>query len=177
MKQEGGPAIGRYFTLDRAGSLRPGLRVGLTKHDVNEPYASHLQFLFPEGVTLHGESYIVSDSKRPTEIEAAIELLFEYVRRSHFPNRPSRLQTFYAFESVEMAWAFRTQFAEGLGSVWEVEGTAAFAGDMRHLDLGNTPLTASYCAHRYWEGSSSENPLWEQLLVPPVTVIDRASGD
>jgi hypothetical protein len=61
-----------------------------------------------------------------------VELVFEYVRRAAFPSRCSRFQSFFAWESLEMARAFRK---EGQ-ALYRVESSSIFRADQSWLTLG-----------------------------------------
>ncbi len=170
--------MGRYFTVDRNRTLEEGKIINLVKYsDVGpQELQAHVDSLFPDGVTRHGEHYMLKGqtsamdrNKSPT-----IELLFEYVRRSHFPSRPSRFQSIFAFENIDQAVSFRNKYGKSDGLIWEVESDAAFKADMLLLTLKDSLLRLSYNAHQYWRGmSSGNNPVWEYLMVPPVRVIRR----
>ena len=164
------------FTVDRNRTLEEGRVINLVKYsDVRPPELQvHIDFLFPDGVTSHGESYMLRGRTPAKGVNEVIELLFEYVRRSRFPSRPSRFQSVFAFENIDQAVDFRNEYGTPDSLIWEVESDVAFKADMRLLTLEGSLLTLSYNAHRYWKGiSSGDNPLWEYLMVPPVKVIRR----
>ena len=168
--------MGRYFTVDRRRTLEQSQMINLRRYsDVRPPeLQDQVDSLFPGGVTSHGEYYILRGETPAMGVNPIIELLFEYVRRSHFPFRPSRFQSIFAFENIDQAVSFRNEYGTTDSLIWEVESDAAFKPDMRLLTLQSSLLTLSYNAHRYWRGESSGNdPLWEYLMVPPVRVIRR----
>jgi hypothetical protein len=139
---------------------------------------AHVAELFPDGLSLHGWQYMVErhDVIRPTDSNAlfvnhnmVVELVFEYVRRAVFPSRRSRFQSFFAWESLEMARVFRKE-----GQVlYRVESSSTFRADQSWLTLGVQNATASLSAHRYWSGAPSGTPRWEILLAPPVRVMEH----
>ena len=150
----------------------------------NEMALQHFDMLFPEGVTYHGNEYFVKPERRIIGenrqfeprfgLNATIELIFEYVRRSHFPDRPSRFQSFFAFDSEGDTNRFireKTKLADP-AYVWEVECEhEPFRADMNLLDIGGSVICVSYFAHKYWSGESgSDRPLWEFLLPRSVFV-------
>lgn len=168
--------MGHYFTVDRNMSLRKDQIIDIMKYDdVNPPeLQSHIDFLFPDGVTNHGELYMLRGETPANSVNGVIELIFEYVRRSYFPSSPSRFQSVFAFENINQAIHFRNEYAKSDNIIWEVESDNAFKADMRLLILRGSVLFLSFNAHKYWKGISSEdNPIWEHLLVPPVKVIRR----
>lgn len=165
----------RYYTLDRTGRLSEGMILGLVRHlDVQPDFLlKHVDEMFPEGVTEHGNSYFLRGSRPANSVESAIELLFEYVRRSHYPDRPSRFQSVFAFASVEETQTFRKKHGKPTHVIWEVEATLSFKGNMGLLTLASSLLTLSWRAHEYWRGQPGKGvpELWECLLVPPVTIV------
>jgi len=165
----------RYYHVDRNRTLKEGQIINLVKYnDVNlSELQDHVDFLFPEGVTSHGERYMLK-GKPPKGHSPVIELIFEYVRRAHFSSRPSRFQSVFAFETIAKAVKFKNKYEKSDSLIWEVESDVAFKADMSLLTLQVSLLLESYNAHRYWRGNSSgNNPVWEYLLSPPVRVIRR----
>jgi hypothetical protein len=168
-----GDLMSDYFTLDRVGQLDQGLILLLDKWDDIEPptLQSHLNELSPEGVSRHGERHFVSSAVHAMQVDSNIELIFEYVRRSSFGDRPSRFQVVFGGRSRDEIVAFANEFASGVGRIWQISGHEGFRADMRYLTLGGTPLEISFAAHQYWRGAMSDDPLPESLLVPPVNAV------
>jgi len=165
-----------YFTIDRNKTLEKGQIINLVKYSDVKPseLQTHVDSLFPDGVTNHGERYMLKGQALAKGKNEVIELLFEYVRRSHFPSRPSRFQSIFAFENVEQAVNFRNEYGTSDSLIWEVQSDVVFKADIRLLTLRDSLLVLSYNAHQYWSGISYEdNPVWEYLMVPPVKVISR----
>jgi hypothetical protein len=166
--------MARYFTLDRAKTLKAGQRIDLVRYgDVTPPeLQTHVNSLFPQGVTSHGERYLLRAETPANGVNSVIELLFEYVRRSQFPKCPSRFQSIFACKTIEEAEAFKNQHGTPDSLIWEVEASKGFRVDMKFLTLQGSLLILSYNAARYWEGLPSDaNPFWEFLLTPPVKVV------
>jgi hypothetical protein len=129
----------------------------------------HMLDLFPEGLSYHGWDFATRPSSLPgvangLDASSMVELTFEYVRRAHYPQRPSRMQSFFAFDDLERVQAFSRS------TVFEVRPTAFFKADMAWLNAGNQFGVASFYAHEYWKGAASNEPDWEYLLVPPVEI-------
>jgi hypothetical protein len=99
-------------------------------------------------------------------------MLAEYVRRAHYPRRPSRFQSWFGAESIADATSFRSEFAGGAGSIWRVRPRDMFRADMRLLTLVDSNLVRSWRVHQYWETLASERPFWEVLLVPPIQIVE-----
>ena len=177
------------YTVDRLSRLSAGTILGLTIHRTVQPslLQTHVDSLFPRGVTEHGNGYFLNGKQSATAVSANIELLFEYVRRSHYPDAPSRFESVFACETVADAQHFRS--APGWGNpgapIWEVEATTTgFRADMTCLALQGSILIASCVAHRYWNqqdndfvslGGPATPPFWELLLAPPVRVLGRVA--
>lgn len=166
----------RYFTVDRERKLAPCQLITLVRYNDVSPreLQTHVSNLFPQGVTSHGECYLLRGQTPANGVNAVIELLFEYVRRSQFPGCPSRFQSLFACKSLSDAEAFKTQYGTPESLIWEVEANNAFKADMKLLTLQGSLLTLSYNAVRYWSSLPSDaNPFWEFLLIPPVSVISQ----
>ncbi|CAL8480969.1 hypothetical protein [Caballeronia sp. S22] len=183
-----------FYTIDRLGTLRPGLTVELSREFENCQFhtthdgpsraelESHLRELFPEGLTSHGKFYLLNHQlANPTwtpgvaggplvPVSPMIELIYELVRRSDFPSRPSRYASMFALETIEEAVKFR-QRAQWQGRILEVEPTSMFRADMNQLKIGASGIAGLLHAKRYWEGTASQAPIWEYLLQGPIRVL------
>jgi hypothetical protein len=180
-----------FYSVDRRGFYQTGATLDLWQQDpLGRPFwrlpdwfeaedlRAHVAELFPEGLSLHGWQYMVErhDFIRPTNSDAlfvnhnmVVELVFEYVRRAVLPLRRSRFQSFFAWESLEMARACRK---EGQ-ALYRVEPSSIFRADQSWLTIGAQNAIASLCGHRYWSGAPSDTPRWEILLAPPVRIMER----
>lgn len=166
--------MAKFFTVDRWGTLSEGMELCTQRHtDINLPeLQEHVDFLFSDGVSRHGDAYFLSNESKASVTSPAIELLFEYVRRSYFPNKPSRFTSFFGVSSLPAAVEFNARFGARKGAIWEVEASDYFRGDMNLLTSNATTLVHSYFAHLYWKGEDGPiQPFWEVLLVPPVRVL------
>ena len=169
-----------FFHIDWSLCLQEGQIINLNKFSDNIPekIQSHVNLLFPKGISSHGRTYIVSeifnyDHCTVTRSVNIIEYLFEYVRKSYYSQRPSRFQSVFAFDNIEKAKFFQDKYRNSQGNIWEIESEESFKVDMNLLTLGNSLLEADYYAHLYWKGETTGNPFWEYLLVPPVKVIRK----
>lgn len=171
--------MARAFTVDRMASLAPELAMDRVRHaDIDPPeLQGHVDELFPEGVTQHGNAYLLNGQQPAFGASGNIELLFEYVRRSRFPDAPSRFESVFGWESIEAAAKFKIDYGTPTAGVWEVETPSnPFRADMHCLTLGGSLLVFSYRAARYWsqlDSAAEGQPRWELLLRPPVRVIRR----
>ena len=165
-----------FYHIDRVGKLTEKAIIGLTKFNDIQPIVlqEHVNSLFPEGVSQHGDTYFISNNGNMININTEIELIFEYVRRSNFPKMLSRFQAFYAFDNIYDANEFRVTYCNSKGSIFEVEAEYFEKHDMGMLMLNGSILSISYYAHLYWKGeSNSEKPKWENLLKPPIRISKR----
>ncbi len=166
--------MAKFFTVDRRGYLHTGMELHLTKHTdiIPQELQSHVDMMFPDGVSRHGDQYFLGSESHAAVASPAIELLFEYVRRAHFPYQPSRFKSFFAVETFSEAELFNQRYGEGKGTIWEIEATGWFRANMNLLTSNQTNLVFSYFAHSYWRGEPGpDQPLWEMLLTPPVRVL------
>jgi hypothetical protein len=178
----------RAFTVDRNATLMPGHIIDRVRHSDLTPVVlqAHVDGLFPDGVTRHGDTYFLAGQQSAAAANPNIELIFEYVRRSKHPSAPSRFESVFGCESLEDAQAFRADPIWGNrgAPIFEVEVDAEpFRADMTCVTklLSGTALIASYMADRYWRqqpndfhvfpGGSQITPFWELVLVPPVRVV------
>lgn len=163
------------YTIDRKGYLSAGQIIELTNYnDVDPPVLQdHVNSLFPAGVTSHGELYLLRGNTPANGVNAVIELLYEYVRRSNYLHRPSRFQSMFAVEDIQSAKLFRARYGNNLGAVWKVQCDNVFKADMNYLHMNCSLLTLSYNAAQYWNGQQSPTPFWEYLMKPPIQVVER----
>ena len=175
--------MNRFFHVDRTMKLYEGEEIVLEKNNnvKSDELLGHINFLYPDGISLHGKNYILREIKslnNCTMVNSSqlIEYLFEYVRKGYYSQRPSRFQSVFAFDNIEKAKFFQDKYCNSQGNIWEIESEESFKVDMNLLTLGNSLLEADYCAHLYWKGETTGNPFWEYLLVPPVKVIRKVDG-
>lgn len=164
----------RFFHVDRRGELSVGDEVDRDHVDAGTAEERALVAdLFDGGVAPHGRHYCTTDLYADDADglwDVSCELLFDLVRRDRFPWRPSRFQSVFGFESRSAADRFVAEFVDGEATLFEVSAGDAFAADMHLVDAPTLPEGVRQ-AHYYWEGlTDREDPLWEVLLEPPVTV-------
>ena len=165
----------KFFAVDRAQKLTENTFISLTKYsDVNpRELQIHVDELYPHGVSVHGERYLINSNSHGQISSPAIELLFEYVRKAYFPEVSSRFQSFFACETLSEAQAFKTRYGNEENPIFEIlSSNKCFRGNMNLLNNNRTSLVCSYIAHEYWKGSQGPDsqPFWELLLELPVTV-------
>jgi hypothetical protein len=170
-----------YFHVDRAGRLKEGDVIRLEQPSTVAPaeLKIHLDMLYPEGLTEHGKRYLLGIGLQQNDVNSAWrEFSFDLVRREAYPDRPSRYQSMFAAETLADAIAFRRRFQGGNASaqIWLVKATGSFRANMELLSEPGTWLAISESAHAYWSGERGvAGELWEQILRPPVRVIESVA--
>ncbi|NTU44056.1 MAG: DUF2441 domain-containing protein [Chlorobiaceae bacterium] len=165
-----------FFTVDRTGTLAPEKEISLQHYQDISPshFQDHVDALYPQGLSFHGERYLLRAGSNSNLSSPAIELLFEYIRRSNFIDSPSRFECFFACESVEDAISFRNEFGNPDQKTYEVQNYGlSHRYNMRLLHNSSSILYRSYAAHQYWlgnQGVPSLGEFWEILLTLPVRI-------
>lgn len=181
-----------YFSVDRRGFYKAGGTLGLFKQNPLAGYGflsvedfigpqdlkAHLEELFPDGLSLHGWDYMTrhtdflnSRGNTYSDYSVTLELVLEYVRRSSFVGSPSRLQSYFAFDSLPEVMAFKV----GNQPVYRLDADKVMQADQCWLRLGNQNAVGSFAAHKFWSGAGATNPKWEHMLVPPVRVLEQVA--
>lgn len=175
-----------YLHTDRNESLQPGFTVEKEPyHDesllavyspfMDTGFIDHLMRMAKDGLSLHGARYLIQLNDMVNFPNLTTELYFEYIRWKHYCDKPSRLQSLFAWQTFEDALAFARE--TGKGKIYEVQGqTAAFVGDMNHMQLSLNPKEQEEIARGYWEGLPYDrkfgyHPKWEYLLSLPVEIV------
>ena len=167
------------YHVDRLKQLSPGDAISLTtRHDLD------LLSLYPAGLSRHGIRYMseIFGASFQEMTNWNTELLFELFRRAHFPNLPSRYQSFFVCQSKDELekWNF-----DGNVVMVRFENAHVFQADASYLigPIGRLEdgsflfdqTSLSEKAFAYWSGSFSQNPLPEMLVVPspsfPIQVV------
>lgn len=168
-----------YFTVDRLRRLQPNQTLEVRRcidPELPEDLRRHIDGLFPGGISDHGRRYFVLGTFA-TPVWA-LETTWEYVRRAHYPHRPSRFTCTYAWQTIEEARAFSAN--HGNAPIWEVSSDSAFLGNMALLDPRPSCVRTSQSAHQYWQGI--EAPMADpqnsgiricEVLLPPSARIGR----
>ena len=189
--------MARFFHVDRNGVLAPGQGLHLRRLDQLTPQQriperalqTHAETLFPDGLSNHGMGYLFwqnvmsfprvagfyDDPTLNTMRSHCMDLVWEFVRRAAFEQRPSRYESVFCWESRDDASRFLSAMGGPPAAIWEVDGNETFRADMNLLTMG-TALETSHFAHRYWRGEAKTNmaPLWECFLAPGAVVIQAA---
>jgi hypothetical protein len=148
--------VATAYAVDRSSELTEGAVLDRVRYtDLDPPFLqSHVDALFSEGVTRHGEAYLLRNQPG-TLANPNIELIFEYVRRARFPDCPPRFESVYGFETLVEAETFRSNpnWGQPGAPIWELSAEEVpFRADMTCLTLGGSILVISQLAERYWSG-------------------------
>ena len=173
-----------YLHLDRMGQLKSGDIVQPLPHPRSigvlpypqifcDGFVEHLESLAKQGLSWHGVSYLVKSFQDPSRINLFLnELYLEHVRWGENIQAPSRLQSFFAWDTYEQALKF-AKLNKTYPKICEVEALGnVFKADMNLSRRGGCVDSAL----KYWNGemldnSPSYNPVFENLLELPVRVI------
>lgn len=176
-----------FFTVDRLQRLSPEQVLGVDSDLTGWPlcavsgYISDADLeafardLFGGGVSRFGKDYLLSQYIGGSAVpnSAAIELVVELVRRASFPDRPSRLSSAFGTSTLDEARRFRARHGTPFDPVFRVSCERSFRCDSDLLRKGQSLLAAWLFATKYWRGEQGPNPTWEEILVPPVAVMER----
>lgn len=113
------------------------------------PAKTPICHLYPAGVSSYGErAFLKPDNSEQASMQA-IDVMFDYVRRLLFPEKPSRFTSVFASSSLEesRSWLERisqdfdkgTSGSSGPSSyrIFAVEPSKSYIADARFLDCGN----------------------------------------
>lgn len=100
-----------------------------------------------------------------------VEVVFELVRNMIKRDAPSRLQSLFAYDTVEQAEDFIADRREGPHEIWTIDvpdTTPTHRGDGDWLGVPASPLDFIASAVSYWSGARTNTsvPHDEEILVP-----------
>jgi hypothetical protein len=160
------------YHVDRSAALVAGTVLDVRQSPSMPADVPQLDQEWPGGLTSHGIQYATSMQFNG---ETVSEWLFELVRRAEFPQARSRFQSVFAMASLADARAFRHAIGGVLSvPIFRVRGELAHQANMNLIRSTAPAVSGLARAREYWAGQPGlAAPLWETLLVPPVTVIER----
>jgi hypothetical protein len=128
---------------------------------------------FPRGLSRWGDFWLLHDHDH-RDPERSIELTLEIVRRSLHPDRVSRFQGLFGFDSLERAEDFASSHDCRDKPIWEITAASWFMGDMKWLKACSLPVEEAAFAWGYWSGVPFDaEPDWEFVLSLPVDIVRR----
>lgn len=170
------------YHIDRTNSLSKGQIIDLFQYPKSKDSFSFMaETLFNGYISKHGYFYLSDvgfDDQYPPLAASCIEMELELIRRSFFPEKLSRFQSFFAFESLNSLSAWMPFFKSYNCRLWEIEFFHAHyekhdAGLIPHFHSDDRPYSPSLtfqCGYEYWSGKFSKNPIYELLIKPPVLI-------
>lgn len=159
------------YHVDRTNSFKEGQEVTLTKDFPGylNSFRSTILKLYPDGLSNHGLRY----STYPFNSNYPIETAFELNRKLYFPDKISRFQSFFCFQTLAEAKNFAKNYPDETSDykIYEVEvdHDNYFIGDMS-LVRSSTVITSYIDSHDYWSGNKSCHPIFEVLVKPPLKI-------
>lgn len=114
----------------------------------------------------HGCRYLIGGST-----DSFYELLYEIIRINNFPDKTSRLESLFAFKTIEEARGFASKYRSSYPyRILELEAENYELLDMNWLSANSGIDIYNNCLE-YWSGNKTENPSIECLLKLPVKVV------
>jgi hypothetical protein len=166
--------VSEFYHLDRTGmNLKPGMILDWLPVPPEITSDPEHEIWFPSGITRFGLDIILGKLEKPA-LER--EHVLETFRRTHCPQLPSRYVALFACRSIDDMAVVRQQFYmpdfEGKrGRIWKIAATEIFRADMNLFKEHCGDMKTA--AGRYWTQEATEEPLYEYLLEPPVTVLEE----
>ena len=182
----------KLYHLDRSKELSEGQNIllfndyeyGQDESDIMRKIDANLKNMFPQGISEHGLRYIFNNisilHKKEMSTEGFIsntvcETIFEAIRAGKYPEKLSRFQSFFAVDEDGLK-KIKIRWKGANFNVVQVTADIVFRYDMSLLK-GDSFVGCSYFANEYWSGKSSDDPLYEYLLKPPVKIIKIVEMD
>lgn len=176
-----------YYSVDLKGKLHSGCLVTLGQYELNKAtLVDFMNMQYPDGISMHGCNYlynpeVMMSENTPVSSALVIGLVFELVRKAHFPEKPSRYQSLFACENINEVQKFRDYQVENNGdnpaaNIYEVVSNHdVHRGDMKLLDTDCPVLELYRRAFLYWSGSTDMlydgyEPFWEILIPLPAFI-------
>ncbi len=188
--------IMKYYTADRTKLIKKGDIFDLYTKPRNLPSAitaiderfckkaelkSYLSEFFPSGISYHGMQYLLDNNNLISSgyaeplitLSPAIEIIYETIRRSEFPDKPSRMTCAYACLTIQDA---QNYFNDASLPIFEISTNKKyFIADSSLLKIGSNHLSTLVMARKYWSGSTSEDPQLEVLIECPAVIGERVA--
>ncbi|ELY1591600.1 DUF2441 domain-containing protein [Proteus mirabilis] len=141
----------------------------------------YLSEFFPSGISFHGMRYLLNNNnfvnsanEEPAiALSPAIEIIYETIRRSEYPEKPSRMTCAYACQTIDDA---KNYFNEPDIPIFEIStNNKWFIADSALLKIGHNHLSTLVMARKYWSGLISETPELEVLVECPAIIGNRVA--
>ncbi|WP_104472848.1 DUF2441 domain-containing protein [Acinetobacter indicus] len=183
--------MAKLYTVDRRGALHTDYVMELIKDFNNfeickiadlcdrSESISRLEKMFPDGISNHGKQYLIDSwlilerngiRTNYAPVEPLMEAVLELVRRSEFPNLPSRMSSMFCWESLDCANNFITSNRLTNVNIYEIEAKDYFVGDMSIIFLGGQLVHSLELARKYWAGEKGPKPILEAVVPLPIKI-------
>lgn len=170
-----------YYSADRRGLYQPNSAISLTQwNDINPSLLqNYVSQNYSNGLSTHGEQYLLQNTSHATNPSVLLELLLESVRMAKFPTKPSRLQSIFGCRTVEEVRSFQNGVGGNAGGrIFEINSEAdVHIGDMSLYTLNCTSLVLMARLDMYWQGETLSSdlapnhvPFWEVVIPLPAEV-------
>lgn len=194
----------KFYHLDRIGTLQNGTLVQSTPtfNALNAYVNANIPKFYPSGISKTGERYLSPFDIDVTDLQHAkdtifnaqvfmIEYIFETVRKTNFPNCPSRFTSLFACKDL---YSIKKWF--NILSTNNMDCTNAHVLKIRpkgrifiadsvwrdeSLSINGKSVFSTFAyeefAINYWSGISTKNPIYEVLCELPVEIIKSIPYD
>ncbi len=158
-----------FYHLDRSGNIENNKIKVIEAIDsrkrtfhINNFYGTNIIINF-DFLSKHGVSYLIEGNEN-----TPIEILLESARLKYFPDRPSRFQSVFAFNTKEDALDFAKKYDAPIGSkIYKVSTKGkSYTGDMNLLSSYDVTSGFNF---KYWH-DADKLEVEEVLLELPVTI-------
>jgi len=133
-----------------------------------------VELRFPAGVSKHGTRYMTTLPEDASS-SYAVEAIFEAVRLAEYPDKHSRMCSWFATETVEDARAFIADYrADRSVDIWRAKGEVVHRANMALLQALHLPVVATLeRASAYWRGDQGDaSEAWEVLVKPGMELLE-----
>lgn len=181
----------RLYTVDRGDLLKTVEKIELSLSDpydisngglaglyMEQELYEHTLMLFPIGLSRHGWRYLkerhtYGDNNNGFTHNSVFftEMNLEYVRRAHYSDKPSRMQSVFASETLVEAELFRRNYGHETHKIYEIDCERFLKVDMNYIYFGVHNISGSFIAHKYWQGKASPRPYWEYIVELPALIV------
>lgn len=175
------------YHFDLKDNLEKGDLIDCSKKLIRQHFDNQeeIDFLFEDQLSSYGQKTFANRSFDNNAGNHVYETIYELYRRSFFPMSISRLQAFYAVETLEdvLQWAKEHQIdkhrknikvhkVDTLDSRVQKYDASLLAGGSIEVLENFKGSSACTWAHKYWSGESSSNPKYEYLIQPRIYVLE-----
>ena len=169
------------YHIDRFMSLKTGMLIELESTCTPDSINYAAEHLFGGRMSRHGMHHMANPDGIDISMSSSIEFEFELIRKAFFPDMLSRFQAFFALESLQdiLSWGNILPAGQPF-AIYEVSipdtnkhhklDSAFLRGGPNLSTMAYQPSSDFENACRYWSQAKSDNPQYELLLEPPITI-------